>query len=130
MSMTLEMRAESGVLRVVAMGEFSLDEAQRTFVEILVAVARHKVKQVLFDGRGLAGEPQTIERFYYGEFAANAVAHTSGVSPATHFAYVLEEPVLDPKRFGEIVAANRGMFVKTFDNLKDAVGWLESRRIR
>jgi hypothetical protein len=93
---------------------------------MLEAVARHKVKKVLFDGRKLTGEPETMERFYYGEFAAKAVVRFAdrGVSLATKFAYVLEEPVLDPRRFGETVAVNRGMLVKTFDNLDDAFGWL------
>ena len=108
------------------MGEFSLEEAKKTFLEMLEAVARHKVKKVLFDGRKLTGEPETMERFYYGEFAAKAVVRFAdrGVSLATQFAYVLEEPVLDARRFGESVAVNRGMFVKTFDNLEDAFGWL------
>ena len=109
------------------MGEFSLGEAKRTFLEMLEAVARHKVRKVLFDGRGLAGEPKTIERFFYGEFVARAIAEFADrgmVSRATQFAYVLEEPMRDKRRFGETVAVNRGMFVKTFDNLQDALGWL------
>ena len=47
-----------------------------------------------------------------------------GVSPATRFAYVLEEPMLDPDRFGETVAVNRGMIVRAFDNLEAARAWL------
>jgi hypothetical protein len=126
MGMILQTRVESGFLHVGAMGEFSLEEAKKTFLEMLEAVARHKVKKVLFDGRKLTGEPETMERFYYGEFAAKAVVRFAdrGVSLATQFAYVLEEPVLDARRFGESVAVNRGMFVKTFDNLEDAFGWL------
>ena len=127
MSMKLEVCPESGFLRVDAVGEFSLGEAKRTFLELLEAVARHKVGKVLFDGRGLAGEPKTIERFFYGEFVARAVAEFADrgmLSRSTQFGYVLEEPVLDKRRFAETVAVNRGMFVKTFDNLQDALGWL------
>lgn len=104
-----------------------MEEAMRTFLEMLEAVARHKVKKVLFDGRRLTGEPKVMERFYYGEFVAQAVTRFAarGVSPAPRFAYVLKEPVLDPRRFGETVARNRGMNVKTFDNPEDALGWLE-----
>ena len=42
-----------------------------------------------------------IERFYYGEFAAQSVVSfvSRGVSPATRSADVLEEPMLDPERF-------------------------------
>ena len=122
----LEIRPESGILNVGAMGEFSLPEAERTFLEMLEAVARYEVAKVLFDGRSLKGAPKTMERFYYGEFAAGAIFkfRNRGVSPATKFAYVLKEPVLDPRRFGETVAVNRGMNVKAFDNLEDALGWL------
>ncbi|MGO9246780.1 MAG: hypothetical protein ACLP0A_05575 [Verrucomicrobiia bacterium] len=127
MSMNIETCPELDFLRVNATGNFSLEEAKRTFLEMLEAVGRHKAEKVLFDGRRLTGEPNTMERFYYGEFAAQAVRRFAdrGVSPATHFAYVLEEPVLDPRRFGETVARNRGLFVKAFDNLEDALGWLE-----
>ena len=59
MSMKLDICPESGFLRVRAAGVFSLGEAKRTFLEMLEAVARHKVRKVLFDGRGLAGEPKT-----------------------------------------------------------------------
>src|SRR4051812_43875544 len=122
MSMKLEICPELAFLRVRAVGEFSLEEAGRTFLEMLEAVARHKVRKVLFDGRGLVGEPKKMERFYYGEFAARAVS--ASAVPSTQFGYVLEEPVLDPWRFGQTVAVNRGMFVKTFDNQEDALEWL------
>ena len=124
--MTLEIRAESGLLYVEVAGDFSLEEAESTFREILEAVARHRAEKVLFDGRKLTGNPTTMERFYYGAFVAKSVAGLGdhGMSPATQFAYVLTEPILDPRRFGEIVAVNRGMFVKAFDNLEDALGWL------
>lgn len=127
MSMQLEIRPESGFLKVTATGTFSLDEAKRTFVEMLEAVALHETAKVLFDGRQLLGEPKVLERFYYGEFAAQTIRDYSVrvASLATQFAYVLKEPVLDPKRFGENVAVNRGMNTKVFDNPEDARQWLE-----
>ena len=127
MSMILRICAESGLLRVIAIGEFSTEEAKRTFLEILDAVARHKTEKILFDGRELKGEPDTIQRFLYGEFAANAVVSDIvklGLTRTPQFAYVLQEPLLDPQRCGEIVAVNRGMWVKAFDNLEDAHRWL------
>jgi len=128
MPMTLGLTAESDYVYVTATGEFSLDEAQRSFLEMLESVARFKSTKVLFDGRMLVGEPKVMERFYYGEFAARSVANfaSRGVSPATRFAYVLEEPLLDPERFGETVALNRGMRVRAFDNLEPARAWLDA----
>jgi len=127
MGMILRICAGAGVLRVIALGEFSLAEAERTFLEMLEAVARHKTAKILLDGRELTGDLNTIQRFLYGEFTAHAVARyirERGVPRAPQFAYVLHEPVLDPQRFGETVAVNRGMWVQAFVNLEDALGWL------
>jgi len=127
MSMELEISPESGFLRVVATGEFSLGEARRTFLEVLEAVAVHQAGKVLLDGRGVVGDPKIIERFYYGSFVARATTESfrrGRLSCLPRFAYVLEEPGLDPHRFGESVAVNRGMYLKAFDNLPEALGWL------
>jgi len=126
MSMQQEMRPEADLLRVRATGEFSLEAAKRLFAEMMEAVAAHGSKGVLVDGRTITGDPRTIERFYYVEFAAQTVAQYEerGVFFATPFAYVLREPVLDPARFGETVALNRALNLKAFDNIEQALGWL------
>jgi hypothetical protein len=89
--------------------------------------ARHKTCRVLFDGRSITGNPSTIERFYYAAFAAATAEQykLQGRCGATRFSYVLKQPVLDPEKFGETVAVNRGMCVKAFDNPEDALAWLE-----
>ena len=125
--MELQMSADRGVLYVTATGEFFLEEAKRTFVDLMNAAAQRAVGKVFFDGRGIEGHPETIHRFYYGEFAAGTVIsyHSLGLCAIRPtFAYVLKEPVLDPERFGETVAVNRGMSVKAFDNVKEARTWL------
>src|SRR3954462_7508149 len=73
MPMTLGIRSESDCVYVTATGEFSLGEAQRSFLEMLESVAPLTPTKVLFDGRMLVGEPKIMERFYYGEFAAQSV---------------------------------------------------------
>jgi hypothetical protein len=126
MSIILQMSSESGCLRVKATGKFSLAEAERTFLEILGAVERHKVGKVLVDGRELEGNPETMERFYYGAFAAREVTEYAvrNRCACPEFAYVLRAPMLDPGRFGETVAVNRGMRVRVCDSLDDACDWL------
>ena len=127
MNIELKIIPEATHLNVVATGEFSLEEAKRRFLQVLEAVAEQKCKKVLFDGRKVIGNPETLERFFYSEFAARSVLdfEERGVSRLTQFAYVLTEPVLDPKRFGETVARNRGMTLKAFDNVPEALRWLE-----
>jgi hypothetical protein len=122
MSMRLDMCPRGDLLEVRARGEFSLQEAKRTFLEMIEAVALHRTKRVLFEGRAITGKPATMERFYFCEFAAAA---SQSKTPGIRFAYVLKEPVLDPDKFGETVAVNRGMLVKAFDNPEEALAWLE-----
>ena len=126
MSMLAQIQPESDLLHAVVTGKFSLEEAKRTFLQILEAVALQKSKRVLIDGRELVGNPEVIERFYYGRFAAEMVMsyENRGVSAGTPFAYVLKEPMLDPKRFGETVAINRCMNAKAFENPEEALKWL------
>lgn len=124
MRMKISAEAESEFLHVIATGEFSLKEAKHTFLEMLEAVAANHSTRVLFDGRELTGEPTTIQRFYYGVFTAEETIRL--VQNVPRFAYVLKEPVFDPRRIGETVALNRGMKVKTFTDFDAALNWLLS----
>jgi len=129
MGMKVKVAERSGTLHVEVTGMYSLEEAQRTFLEILDAVRKQGAERVLLDGRDIEGEPATIERFYYGEFAAQSVSDLIengwDVKPP-QFAYILREPVLDPLRLGETVAVNRGMNIKVFENHYEAIEWLSS----
>jgi hypothetical protein len=126
MKLTIGMIEESGILHAALDGVFTLEEARSTFLEILDAASQRRAESVLVDGRGITGTPTTMQRFFYGEFVAGAVQSQAGrdLSRAPRFAYVLREPVLDPGRFGEDVAVNRGMKVKTFDTFEGALKWL------
>jgi hypothetical protein len=126
MELNFTFDAGNRLVRATLSGHFSLSDAETTFMKVLDALVQHQAKKVLIDGRAITGEPEPMERFYYGEFVADAVADLNkrGVSHVPKFAYVLVEPVLDPERFGETVAVNRGMSVKAFDNLGEAEEWL------
>ena len=129
MTMTIETDVREKLLQVVAGGEFSLSEAMRTFQEVLDALVEHRCEKVLFDGRAVSGDPTVIDRFYYGEFAANCInrlRQNGSLQLNPEFAYVLLQPVLDAHRLGEAVANNRGMNVKAFDDLEAAMRYLET----
>lgn len=127
MGMTLKITASPKVIHVLAEGEFSLDEAKRTFLKVVDAVIDNDSERVLFDGHGIWGEPTLVERFYFGEFAAAAVrkrVDDEEIAVAPKFAFILIPPVLDPGRLGEMVAVNRGLNVKAFDDLSEGMAWL------
>jgi hypothetical protein len=117
---------ERQLLRVIYFGEFSLSRAEDTFQEILDAIVKDKLRRILVDGRQIVGAPEPLERFYYGKYVADGVNQTINRTriEVPRFAYVLKEPLLDKNKFGETVAVNRGMRVKTFEDIKQAEWWL------
>lgn len=130
MGMILETQAKSRFLYITAAGEFSFQEAKKTFLEMLDTIGLHKSQRVLFDGQKIIGEPETMERFYYGEFVAEAIYRavaTGSIPCSPKLAYVLKPPVLDSRRLGETVAFNRGVDVRAFESPQDAIDWLLQR---
>lgn len=119
--------SRDGLLRVTLEGPFSLNEAEAQFIETLDDVIKYQAKKVLVDGRAVTGNLDVTQRYLYGKFVAEAVGAISerGLAQAPRFAYVLEQPVLDPGRLGQNVAVKRGMNVMAFENLSEAERWLE-----
>jgi hypothetical protein len=126
MEMTCEKIDGTKILDVKLTGEFRLDEAQSCFLDLLDSVKREKTDKVLVDGTAVTGKPEVFQRFLYAEFGAMAVSdfkQDPGVRNPK-FAYALKPPVLDPRRFGETVALNRGMNIKAFESVQEAMDWL------
>jgi hypothetical protein len=123
----VESRAHGRKLCVSVAGHFTVNAAKKNFLKVLDLIEQDRSEKILFDGRGVVGAPTVIDRFYYGEFVADAVQALMrradyGASP--QFAYILRPPVLDPQRLGETVAINRGMKVRAFDDLDKGLEWL------
>jgi hypothetical protein len=126
MDMLLTTSVEPGYLRATARGRFALTAANHLFLNLLDAVAQEHSERVLLDGREVTGVPRALERYLHGAFIAAAAARLSAsVTPhPPKFAYVLSEPVLHHGRLGETTARNRGMSIRAFDNVDEAVAWL------
>ena len=122
---TKRLQVEHGILTAVVIGAFDLGEAQRHFVQLLDEVVPSGATKVLIDGRQMTGNPREYERFLYGHFSAWATLQFMREhSIRLRFAYVIHEPLRDAERFGETVAVNRGMDVKTFEGTNEAILWL------
>jgi hypothetical protein len=67
MTIQQKMHFESGLLRVEASGEFSLEDAKQAFREMIEVVVQYKAQKILFDGRNVKGKPKDMERFHYAE---------------------------------------------------------------
>ena len=120
-------QVEQGIFNAVIVGPFELTLAQQQFLKILDEALHNGARKVLIDGQQITGDPTAFQRFLYGTFAACAtleVLHTHNLK--LKFAYIIHEPLRDPERLGETVASNRGMDVKTFEDRKEAVEWLNA----
>jgi hypothetical protein len=124
--MLIEIKAEPEFLRVSAQGTVSLTALKENVPAILAAISQHQVRKVLFDARGLIGHFTDMERFEYVSFLAEKALQSNHRSLAlvTRYAYVLIPGAVSPQKFGETVAFNRGLSLRAFENLEEALGWL------
>jgi hypothetical protein len=117
MAHTTEIETGNGFLDVQITGRVDMTQALDELAAIRRTADGKGFRKVLVDCTGLFGEIRVKERFEY----ASRVAETLR---GLRVAYVLNETLLDPKRFGETVAVNRGTSLKAWNNRAQALGWL------
>ena len=127
MNMKLEITNEPDYLHTKISGKFSFTEANDYFVKIMEAAAQYGVDRILLDCITLEGTMTTFQRFQYSSFVINQIDEFSklGVPRGIRLAYVVLPPIADPGRFGETFAVNRGVNVRIFDTIDEAINWLE-----
>lgn len=108
-------------------GAVDMAQAKELFKRILDSSVEHRVSRVLIDCRGVSTGISTTARFEFAGFMAEQQRRLLASSPSTasRIAFVGNPPLIDPERFGETVALNRGANVKVADNMDDALGWLD-----
>jgi len=124
--MDLQITSHSNYLYVQVYGQVSLSDANAKFKQVLKAVVQNQSTRILVNCTELSGNLSTSDRYLHSEFAAKQIREyrQEHTFPSVRFAYVLNTEIADPRRFGEIVAHNRGIIVKTFMSEQDALQWL------
>ena len=94
-------------------GYFSLSDAKKMFTEGLEMLVENNISKILFDGYKVKGKITTMDRYDLAEYAAIEAINfiLKGLSKLS-VAFYGVEPIIDPERFGELVAKNRGLTVK------------------
>jgi len=106
-------------------GTFTLPEAKIIAVRILDACAEHNMTKILFDLRSLRGSPSILERFEFASYLVSTFQNKLGERfGAMKMAAVAGAPFMDPHKFGETVAVNRGLNLKVTTDLAEACAWL------
>jgi hypothetical protein len=126
MSISLKFEPREGFLYCEASGEYSFEDACSMIRAVLVESAQHSSTKVLVDFLQMKGSPTMLERYSISEFLAREmVDHITELKRFPRLALLGKEPLVDPNRFGELVARNRGVQMKTVEQMEDAVKWLD-----
>jgi len=104
-------------------GEFDQERIPKLLSKAFDLAKRSGRKAALVDIRELHGPPPTaFDRFFIAELIAKLnLTQGRGI----FLAIVGNVPIIDPKRFGETSATNRGALIKVFTKIDNATTWLK-----
>ena len=122
---SLGFEAEEEFLRCRACGEFSFEDACMVIDRVLAESTERGATRVLVDCLLIAGSPSMFDRYALAEFLAQeVVGYIIAGKIVPRLAILGREPFVDPNRFGELVARNRGVQTKSVEEMEAAVSWL------
>lgn len=103
-------------------GELSLDQATELIASGIAFARERQVKKLMVVTLGLAGfqAPTVIERYTF----INKWSEASERS--VHVAVVAYLDIIDPEKFGVMVARNTGFVCNAFTSEEEALTWLRS----
>ena len=101
-------------------GELALDQATQLITSGIACAFERQIKKLMVVTLGLAGfqPPNVFQRYYF----IHEWAKVSGGS--VRVAIVAHREMIDPKKFGVLVAANIGFVCDVFTSEEDALAWL------
>lgn len=118
-------KVKDNYLSVTVSGHFALSEAKIMYTSALDHLLENNLSKLFFDAFKVKGEVTTIDRYYFGEFAAYESLKYMGKGLKKIAVSICgEEPIIDPHRFGEIVARNRGLNIKVTTDKKESLQFL------
>ncbi len=127
MSIDYKIEIKPGYLLLTCEGVFESSLIDQFTDQVIDACKKHKPSNFLIDYCKAEGEMSTMDRYNLSLVAAKKYLNEklAGKIPSCRFAFVGNHPLVDPKRFGETVAVNRGLNVKVFTEKNEALAWLE-----
>lgn len=128
MAIEIEFAPAGQYLNARLSGEFSMPGATAALADIFAEYAGISLRGVLIDLRELRGVPATMDRYKVSMLYAEHARKMALAQPGRHLrlAAVGHEPLIDPQRFGEDVAVNRGVNLRVFTDFGAARAWLDA----
>jgi hypothetical protein len=101
-------------------------EISSALSDVVNALKRTGFNKILVDGRDFSGKFSTFDRFLLATyFVKENSKHIVGKMRPLKIVFVANESLIDPRKFGETVARNRGLYGFVTDNMEEALRWLE-----
>jgi hypothetical protein len=100
--------------------EVTLREGMDLVNQAILHCVENKITRLLIDTNGFTGFkfPDTLDRFTMGQEWSERAAG------ALNLALVVRPELIDPRRFGMMVARNRGLYAELFTSRDEARAWL------
>jgi len=125
MSVEIEISLAPDHIRLDCSGTCStLSELKAVFQQAVTLARDNQRRKILILANAVRGELTTQDRYEGARFLTDQVFHAPEWISA--IAVVGQPPLIDPARFGETVARNRGINGRVFTDQDEAVAWIAS----
>lgn len=121
--MRAEFERRKGYLYAALRGDFDLAGATTAYREVLQTAAREHSLRVLLDCTAMSGNPTMDERREFGVFMAEEQAKYGRLGNL-QVGILASAQAMDPGRYLQAVANNRGVRLRTSDSLQELLSWL------
>ena len=123
MSVTITNEIHSDYVEIHCVGEYEIESVLEVYSTAFDLAADENLDAILVDGIALQGpQPTTMERYRMGNYIAQRCL---AFGKYVRIAVVSNVHIIDPNRFGETVARNRGGLLKVFTKIEEAITWLK-----
>ena len=124
MSPTFKIDVKQKYIHVIVSGTFSLVGYKSIFDTTLSECIKNNKSIIFFDLRTAEGDISLFERYDLAVYFAK-VSREHPITFKVKVALVGFPPIIDPNRFGETVARNRGVNVMVTTDIDVAYRWLQ-----
>jgi hypothetical protein len=120
-----EIELRPGYVYALLSGGFDIESAKSIYRGILQVAAGQRQPRILMDATRITGEMTMNDRLAFGSFMAEEQAGILGALPGgPQVAILAAPPIMDPGRFTQAVANNRGVRMRASESLQELLSWL------
>ncbi len=120
-----ELEPRRGYLYAMLSGDLTLAGAKAAYTAILQGAAQYAQTRILMDCTRIRGTWTPDERLAFGAYMAEEQARlASQLKSPPQVAILAVAPLMDPSRFTQTVANNRGVRMRSSDSLQELLSWL------